>query len=301
MTDASKPPPTPEALVGVETKAKALRSALNKVALKSVAEEALHRIARKSSTIENVLSDHAAPEEIDSLCRLLLSDDFDAGRVFIDEVRQSGASLETVHLAYLAAVARKLGELWEADQVSFFEVTQASLRLYAIIRALNREVHHGDDVGARRAVFAVTPGDTHIIGVTTMQGLLEDRGWAIDLLIDREHDELVSAISAAASVDTTIVGLSAGSVSALPALSRLIVALRIEAPQIRIVVGGQVLEDGRNAVIAMEPDGLSEDWDQTYALFEKFARKEPSGGTGAAFSVLTATGLLSALGVTVEI
>ncbi|MEL7462662.1 MAG: cobalamin B12-binding domain-containing protein [Pseudomonadota bacterium] len=277
--------------------------ALRSEALNTVAKEALHRIIRKSETMDRVFEDAADDGAVDQLCAALLAAEPHAGEVYVDRLRERGASLEMMHLGYFAPAARRLGALWDEDEVGFIEVTRASLRLYALIRGLNRDIRRGDGDAGRRAIFTATPGETHILGVTSMKGLLEERGWAVDLVNDIDHDALVDLIVGARD-EVSIVGLSAGSERVLPELGRLIVALHLEAPEVRIVVGGRVLDTARAEVLAMRPDGLSEDLDQTYEMMERLARARASVGSvvaDKAKALLPATGLLAAFSVTAEV
>jgi len=66
---------------------------------------------------------HAVEGCIDEFVQQLLTDELEVACAYIDSVRVRGVSLSRVYLELLAPAARKLGEMWEEDRVSFADVT----------------------------------------------------------------------------------------------------------------------------------------------------------------------------------
>ncbi|MDB4187860.1 cobalamin-dependent protein [bacterium] len=210
------------------------------------------------------LSDHPAavsdsvvfPSEakIDELARALIEPGAEAGIAFIDRVRERGASVETVYLAYLAEAARTLGNWWEDDLVSFAEVTAATGHIYAIMRGLKPMFRPTIATPSQpSAFFTAVPGETHLLGVSMAADLFRKQGWDIALKRDMDHDEIVQY---AVSSGAPFVGLSAGGEHGLAPLARLIVALRISAPNAAIMVSGAIFETSYNDVKALGVDIL---------------------------------------------
>ena len=84
-----------------------------------------------------------------------------------------------------------LGTWWEEDRVSFVEVTVGTSRMYAIMRALRRQMPLASHIHSKSAIFASVPGETHVLGVRMAADLLRKEGWDIELKIGRTHEELV--------------------------------------------------------------------------------------------------------------
>ncbi|MEM0990251.1 MAG: cobalamin B12-binding domain-containing protein [Pseudomonadota bacterium] len=247
-----------------------MRSKLDRSSLEVVAKEVIQRVAERAKEIPS--TDHpATAAELEALCLDLISDDQNAGLTVIAQARADGVSVETVYLSYLAGAARLLGQWWDTDRVSFFDVTAGTGRIYAIMRALNTQttVSAGGAGPQRLALFAAVPGETHNLGVKAAADLLERRGWSVRLLVGRSHDQLIEEVVAS---DAGIIGLSAAGAHALPALAKLIVSLRIEAPAKKIIVGGHVLAEAEEQVCAMRPDALAVDMPQAYAALERLRR-----------------------------
>lgn len=249
-------------------------SSLPQDAVRSLAEEALVRVAAAAERPSVTPPSHG--EQIEQLCMALIAADPGAGGRFVAEIRDAGTTVEDLYLDYLAPAARRLGDWWSDDEVSFLDVTLGAGRIFAIMRALQAD-GAPRPVGERRsAIFASVPGDTHTLGVRMAADLFRRHGWDIELGVDLAHDELVRRVSDA---DHRLVGLSAGSGHAATALARLILALRISAPRALILVSGQILEDAADVVEAMGPDATAIDIGQAEAMLDRFAGRQAARPT----------------------
>lgn len=112
-----------------------LREKLPEDAFATLAREVIRRLSDHPVAASRSI---AFPNDatIDDLARALMQPDLDTGVEFIERVRAQGASVETVYLAYLAEAAKKMGEWWEEDEVSFVDVTFGTGHIYAIMRGL---------------------------------------------------------------------------------------------------------------------------------------------------------------------
>ncbi|MEO1542872.1 MAG: cobalamin B12-binding domain-containing protein [Pseudomonadota bacterium] len=248
------------ALVRARTVINTQKSKLDEDTLALMAEEVLVRL---SESFETALQGPPIPDarQIDAFCQVLLRDNEAAAKEMITSVRNEGASLDTVYLGYFGQAARRLGEFWESDKVTFTDVTIATGHMYAIMRGLRHVIAPPLPNIHRHAFFASAPAETHTLGVTVAADLMRQRGWEIELQTHRTHDELVAA---AMSSDHTIIGLSASHRKALPALTRLVVAMRIIKPNAFVMVSGPITEQEPNigdivdadCVVSNVPDAI---------------------------------------------
>jgi MerR family transcriptional regulator, light-induced transcriptional regulator len=242
----------------------AVRRVLPEAALSALAEEVVTRVARH-------LARPTPPEEmpslaqIDKLCEALCSDDHRAAAAFIENVRKNGASYEALCEAYLGVAAQRMGEWWDNDQVSFYRVTIAAGRIYAILRVLRMERPASTPDMRRTAVFASVPGETHTLGITIAADLARDRGWDIELFVGLPHDDLVHVMEQRMP---GLIGLSASGKRSLPALSKLIVALRLTNPAVRILVCGQIAAMSVNLVGVTGADAAALDFEAALSRLE---------------------------------
>lgn len=224
-------------------------------AVRTLALEVVERLAAR-------LPPAIAPEnlpstaDIDRLCDALLSEDPMAATAIIAAARRDGARFETLCLSHLAVAARRLGDRWDADLVSFMDVTLAMGRIYAILRGLRRDMPHVRTDARRVADFASVPGEDHTLGIAMAANLCRDRGWDIALHTGLAHGPLVDVLAASRS---RLIGLSAGSAQSLPALMRLIVALRISNPGAAILICGQIAALDINLIGVSGADAAASD------------------------------------------
>lgn len=243
-----------------------VRRILPETTLVALAEEVVARVA-KNLLIH--LSPEIVPssEDIDTLCHHLLAEDPRAAANFIETFRMRGYDFDRICINLLSVAAQRLGLWWEQDQVSFYRVTVAAGRIYAILRALRMGRAHTPPDMRRAAVFAAVPGEQHTLGVTMATDLARERGWDIDLLIGLTHDELLSAVLAR---QPAIIGLSASGKRSLPALGRLIVALHIIVPNARILVSGQVVTTNLVPVGLTGADAAALEFEPALQELERF-------------------------------
>ncbi len=265
------PYPTPNLDVdhyaNVQAKLRQLKSRLPVTLVESLAKEVIRQ-----------MTDHVVPDAIQSpdadriaaLCTALISDDDQAGARFISEAREDGASDEAIYLNYLAGAALTLGTWWEDNRVTFAQVTYGTSRMYAIMRAMRRELPFALTEPNKAAVFATVPGEQHFLGVSMAADLLRKDGWDIDLKLGLDHDELVTAIAQSGMI---LIGLSASSDETLEALSKLVLAVRIRSPHVAIFVSGHIAIDRPDTLDLMDVDGYAADFQSAKAMLESHLAK----------------------------
>ncbi|WP_425091462.1 cobalamin B12-binding domain-containing protein [Tropicimonas sp. S265A] len=249
-----------------------LKSRLPEDAVTALAREVLDRVAARAAA-ERL----AAPPdaEIAALCAALLSEDPQAGAQYIRAVRARGISVDRVYLGFLAGAARRLGAQWDEDLLTFAEVTLGTSRIFGIVNALQTDDMTPVSSPRRAAVFAAVPEETHTLGVRMAADLLRKDGWEIDLLVDLSHDDLVAAIGAR---EPPVVGLSAAGTRAIKALSRLVVALKLNDPAIRIVVSGAVVDRDAETLKLLALDGMAADFAAAKDLLEDLCQPHARAG-----------------------
>jgi methanogenic corrinoid protein MtbC1 len=243
-----------------------VRQALPERALTFLAQEVVKRVAENL----NIAGQRASVLDIDMLCDALLSTDDGTAIAMIEQAQKRGATFDDICQFYLAEASRRLGQRWDNDDLSFYRVTIAAGRIYALLRILRMQrPSHITDL-RRSAIFAAVPGDTHTLGITIAADMARDRGWDIELLVGYSHDELVEILGRR---DTNLIGLSASAMTSLPSLVRLIVALRISNPTAKIMVCGQIAARNLNLQGLMAADAAAVDFDQAFDHMERLVRQ----------------------------
>ncbi len=241
-----------------------IRQKLPETVLTAVVQEVVKRVAN-NMRVAPLEEFNPTPVQIDALCSALISQDPTAAIVLIDEAQRKGGSYDALYQSYLAVAARQLGEWWDEDRVSFYKVTIAAGRIYAILRMLRLQKHLPVPDGRRTAVFVSVPSDNHTLGITVAADMARDRGWDIELLTGLSHENLVHELE---QRDPPLIGISASGVRVLPGLIKLIVSLRLSNPKARVLVCGQIaaLDLGLDGMGGA--DSIAGSFDQAYAYME---------------------------------
>jgi methanogenic corrinoid protein MtbC1 len=214
------------------------RDALAPAAVETLARDIVQRLAELPPQTAGSEAAQVSDESVAAFCAALVEPGPEAALAFIEARRAEGMTRAGVSLGYVAAAARRLGADWDADRLSFVEVTAGTGHLYAVMRALRQTSAPVDAGPLRAALFATVPGEAHGLGITVAADLFRDAGWSIDLQIGADHDALVAH---AERTQPHVVGLSLSTEQRLDALARLVVALRLVVPQ--ALVGVAPAED----------------------------------------------------------
>ena len=209
-------------------------------ALRDLAREVVRRLAfRMPQQVD--ATQLPSREEIDLLCRALLSTEEHAADRLIFAARREGVAVERIYLAYVAEAARAIGRMWERDEISFVDVTLASGRLYRIIRGLRHVLDPAfrDERRDRHVLFVLVPDETHTLGIEIASDVFRRRGWDVEMSIGDDHDTVVKRSEQSRFAAIVLV---ANSERRLAGLISLVLSLRITQPLAHVVVAGNIVD-----------------------------------------------------------
>nr|WP_213396169.1 cobalamin-binding protein [Yoonia sp.] len=232
-------------------------------AISNLAREVVRRLAFRMPRHENV-ADLPTQSEIDLLCAALLSRDDRAADQFILAARRDGVDTAAISRGYVAGAARKLGQMWDDDRISFIDVTLACGKLYGIIRGLRHvlapQIIQGRET--RPALFALVPGETHTLGIEIATDHFRRDGWDVDMLMGLDHDAMVAEADLR---HYEAIVLVANSDRMLEPLTRLSLALRITQPLAHIIVAGGILDHHPDILRLVGAEAVMADLDSAIA------------------------------------
>lgn len=239
------------ALTAAERQAERLETGMVTV----LAREVVRRLAEHPKRA--MLSHHHATEaEIETLVQALLSDRHAAAADMLSGLQADGLPLSEVYIGYVTGAARRLGQMWDNDEVGFLQVTLATSRLTAIICGLKKVFFDHEGGQNRRALFAACPGESHVMGVSMAADIFRRAGWEIDLEIGQDHDELLMAQHMGGY---PVIGLSASSDAMILPLARFIRAARLLTPGALIYVAGEITHLHADIAVTVGADGVLND------------------------------------------
>lgn len=171
-----------------------------------------------------------------------ISPDAEACKRAVKDVVAKGTRPEDLSDHYIPAIARHMGDLWSADELSFASVTIGTSRLQAMLRTLGPDQ---SDLQMRDpnapSLLLVVPQDVyHTLGAIVLSGQLRRKGMSVKLMLGGKPDD-VAARTCRTKYHGVFISSSLG--ETLESLRVIIDAVRAstDSPP-PIVVGGSILD-----------------------------------------------------------
>ena len=210
------------------------------------------------------------PYEVVAFARALLSNQISDATELIGQLCERGVRMEAVYLQLLAPAARYLGELWEADQCNFSEVTLCLWRMQTLMYDLSAAFHGSDTRpergGAeRRILMASLPGQQHTFGLSMLSEFFRKDGWVVLAIPSPQAGEVLDTLS---MHWFDVLALSASMDGEVKDLTKTIKAARKTSrnPRLAIMVGGPLFLRQPELAHTTGADGMSEDAPSALAL-----------------------------------
>lgn len=194
----------------------------------------------------------AVPGLRDSLvCRIMdavRSSDPAAVEALKPELKRARISAATLADIYIPEVARRLGQGWEDDNISFAEVTMGVARLQAILREIGATWVADDSATESTAtVLMVLPsGEQHTLGALCVAGWLRRRGVSVCLRIAPSMSDLADLLTSR-NFDGAMISIACD--DKVEACARLVKALKeFSKNDLRVAVGGAIASFAEGAL-----------------------------------------------------
>lgn len=185
----------------------------------------------------------------------LLSADESAAGDLMRGLLARGTSPEAVFEDLFAPAARRLGEMWETDDCSFYEVTIGSGRIQCLMRELAAQLTAPTRFGGTgRVILSLAPGEQHSLGMMIVAEHLLRDGWDVHFLSSYNDEYLLDKVQ---ETHYDCVGFSISCTKHLAGLARDIKRIRQMSTNrdIRIVVGGPLVTKDPTIVARVGADG----------------------------------------------
>jgi methylmalonyl-CoA mutase cobalamin-binding subunit len=150
---------------------------------------------------------HGVSAGIKAMTGYALASDDGRGRDMLSRLSREGASFAQLQLGLLTPAARRLDQMWRADEVSFVDVTLATGNLQRLMRFVALDLMPRRDGLLRRKAILVSPapGETHVFGAAMAAEFFRRDGWAVRFDPAPTPQGLVAAVRDAW---TDVLGLS---------------------------------------------------------------------------------------------
>lgn len=178
----------------------------------------------------------------------------------VDRFLAEGVSLDAIYIDLLAPAARRLGDMWSADECDFMDVTMGLWRLQEVMRDIAaRTPKHASSFSAPRSILVASmPGDQHTFGAHMLEEVFAGAGWQSQLLPSPERREILDCLSHT-PFDVATLTISRDCPSA--ALASLIKAMRGVSvnPHLSVIIGGNAVNNNPALVAEVGADGTGSD------------------------------------------
>jgi MerR family transcriptional regulator, light-induced transcriptional regulator len=219
-----------------------------------------HRNAVEDSPDQTIVKSSVAPEEADTFADLALCCDAHQLVGYVETFLERGIEVEVILVELISPAARSLGIQWENDTIDFIAVTMGLWRLQEVVYELAARSPGAvrNSGGDRRALFCVTPGDTHSLGTTIVDECFRRSGWNTLCLPSTSEGELLSLVH---ERWFEIIGLTVSCDHHIDTLTRLISCLRAASrnPQVGIMVGGPLFVQNPDLARQIGADATAKD------------------------------------------
>lgn len=205
---------------------------------------ASHRVGPVSPALMTAASRSLFERDVDAFVAAVRCHDEHRSVQFVRTVLDEGATVEAVYLDLLAPSARRLGEMWDADECDFVEVTVALGRMQRLLRDLSQvflaEAGQSEPVG--NVLLTCVPGEQHTLGIIMVGEFLLRDGWRVLVGAPWSDSDLLSMV---VSDWYDVIGFSVGTENRLAVLRRDIRRLKSASrnPNVQVMVGGQLFAE----------------------------------------------------------
>ncbi len=197
------------------------------------------------------------PRTLDAFARMTLSSEAHTMTAYVEALIQGGLSLEEVYVDLLIPTARRLGDDWNEDFISFTDVTVGLSRLQQVVRTLGHSIPTCDaDGDAPSAYFVPAPNEQHAFGLVILEDYFRRAGWRTWLDTAATRDEAVRTVR---HDWFDIFGLSATADTPTEVIASTIAQVRQASrnPGLFVMVGGHLFIDNAELATVVGADAAS--------------------------------------------
>ncbi len=217
---------------------------------------------------------------VEEFVQLVLNHDATVATNYVSTLRSDGVPLAALYLDLIAPSARRLGQMWEEDEVSFTDVTIGVCRMHQVLLEFSRcfdaplEASHP----GQNALILPVPGEQHTFGLFMVMEFMRRANWNCFSGQPAGKREFMKLVD---TQDFDMIGISVGASNHIEDAADLIADIR-GASRNRdaiIMAGGQVFLDDPSLAARIGADATATDGHEAVREATRLARQ--SRGTPA--------------------
>ncbi len=215
----------------------------------------------------------------ETFARMVLSKDSESLIAFVGSLLQAGVPMEAVYVDLLVPAARRLGEYWEDDVISFADVTIGLGRMQQVVRMLKWGPSDaaGPDHSAPSALFAPAACEQHTFGLFIIEESFRRAGWRTWIETSGLEDDTIDMVR---HHWFDLIGLSASSDVREDQIRVTIAAVRKVSRNrgLFIMVGGRLFTERPELVAAVGADATAPNGREALLVADKAVRRLAANG-----------------------
>ncbi len=221
------------------------------------------------------MSGDAVATHLDEFTGLILTHDADTAAAYVRVLLQNGADLEALLLRLFAPAARRLGEMWESDEIDFVDVTIGTSRLQQLLHEFTYPPAKAPGGGSRRVLLLPAPSEQHTFGLLMVSDFFRREGWEVWGGSPLSQEDLWTMV---AGQWFSVVGFSLSNARLIDALCSTITKVRrlSKNQSVQIIVGGRVIAEDKALALSLGADLAVTDAQEAVRLAKGLAQETGS-------------------------
>jgi methanogenic corrinoid protein MtbC1 len=227
---------------------------------RAVTGNARSSISKDSTGSLVVTFSSEVPLDVQRFIRILLSHDEQAAHAFAAELIERGVTTERLYEGLFAEAARTLGEMWEADDCSFYDVTLGTGRIQRLIREFSHQfladyLYPGS---TGRLLLSSASDEQHSLGIAVLAEFFVRDGWDVHVGPGLGSEALLDKVR---ETDYNLLGFSIACTARISKLQQDIRRARQVSRNrdIKIIVGGALITADPSLAERIGADGYATD------------------------------------------
>lgn len=217
-------------------------------------------------------------DHVEDFVMLLVEQEADVAVRYVDTLRSEGTPLASLYLDLLTPAARRLGQMWEEDRLSFAEVTIGVCRMHQVLLEYSRcfDAPESTDVKTLSAFIAPVPSEQHTFGLFMVMEFLRRDGWTCFSATPANRREFLRY---AVAQRFDMIGLSVSADRNLEEARRIIAEVKRNSRAV-VIVGGRCFLEHPELVNETGADAMAKDGKDAVRIAKRLVKKMPESPRG---------------------
>ena len=245
----------------------ALSSGYGSAVVSEFASVVVSLLAERSAIKSTLPKGPAREEIVESFVTAALSGSEHAFDALLAHFRKTRISYAMLADTYIPAAARRMGDAWLDDQLSWLDVSIATSRLQSLVREVSTAwtADQSDSLNLGSVLLMVPEGEQHTLGPMVVMGQLRRLGISVCLRMGIGHRELGNLLEQRHFDGVLISVATEARLQSAAVLIRAMRTLRKKLPP--IVLGGPIVLENPNLADSVGADyTFSDIWSAMEAI-----------------------------------